>query len=133
MSIQTTDPVADMLTRIRNAIAVGKTEIRVPTSKLKFAVADKLQKINYLEKVEIEDAKPRGILHVVINNEGEAARINEINKVSTPGRRIYAGVNEIPKVKSGRGTVLVSTSKGIMTGQEAVKNKLGGEILVKVW
>ena len=133
MSIQTTDPVADMLTRIRNAIAVGKTEVRVPTSKLKFAVADKLQKINYLEKVEIEDAKPRGILHVVINNEGEAARINEINKVSTPGRRIYAGVNEIPKVKSGRGTVLVSTSKGIMTGQEAVKNKLGGEILVKVW
>ncbi len=133
MSIQTTDPVADMLTRIRNAIAVGKTEIRVPTSKLKFAVADKLQKINYLEKVEIEEAQPRGILHVVINKDNEAARINEISKVSTPGRRIYAGVNEIPKVKSGRGTVLISTSKGIMTGQEAVKNKLGGEILVKVW
>ena len=133
MSIQTTDPVADMLTRIRNAIAVGKTEIRVPTSKLKFAVADKLQIINYLEKVEIEEAQPRGILHVVINKDNEAARINEISKVSTPGRRIYAGVNEIPKVKSGRGTVLISTSKGIMTGQEAVKNKLGGEILVKVW
>ena len=133
MSIQTTDPVADMLTRIRNAIAVGKTEIRVPTSKLKFAVADKLQKINYLEKVEIEEAQPRGILHVVINKEGEAARINEISKVSTPGRRIYTGVSEIPKVKSGRGTVLISTSKGIMTGQEAVKNKLGGEILVRVW
>ena len=133
MSIQTTDPVADLLTRIRNAIAVGKTEIRVPTSKLKFAVADKLQKINYLEKVEIEEAQPRGILHVVINKDSEAARINEISKVSTPGRRVYAGVNEIPKVKSGRGTVLISTSKGIMTGQEAVKNKLGGEILVKVW
>ena len=133
MSIQTTDPVADLITRIRNAIAVGKTEIRVPTSKLKFAVADKLQKINYLEKVEIEEAQPRGILHIVINNEGENARINEISKVSTPGRRIYTGVNEIPKVKSGRGTVLISTSKGIMTGQEAVKNKLGGEILVRVW
>lgn len=133
MSIQTTDPVADMLTRIRNAISVGKTEIRVPTSKLKFAVADKLQKINYLEKVEIEEAQPRGILHIVINKDGEVARINEINKVSTPGRRVYAGVSEIPKVKSGRGTVLVSTSKGIMTGAEAVKNKLGGEILVRVW
>ena len=133
MSIQTTDPVADLLTRIRNAIAIGKNEVRVPTSKLKFAVADKLQKINYLEKVEIEEAQPRGILHIVINNEGENARINEIEKVSTPGRRIYAGVSEIPKVKSGRGTVLVSTSKGIMTGQEAVKNKLGGEVLVKVW
>ncbi len=133
MSIQTTDPVADMLTRIRNAIAVGKTEIRVPTSKLKFAVADKLQKINYLEKVEIEESQPRGILHIVINKDGENARISEIDKVSTPGRRIYTGVSEIPKVKSGRGTVLISTSKGIMTGQEAVKNKLGGEILVKVW
>ena len=133
MSIQTTDPVADLITRIRNAIAVGKTEIRVPTSKLKFAVADKLQKTQYLDVVEVEDAKPRVILHIVINKEGEAARINEIKKISTPGRRIYAGVSEIPKVKSGRGTVLVSTSKGIMTGQEAVKNKLGGEILVKVW
>ena len=133
MSIQTTDPVADLITRIRNAIAVGKTEIRVPTSKLKFALADKLQKTNYVEAVELEKAEPRDILHVVINKEGENARINEISKVSTPGRRIYAGVAEIPKVKSGRGTVLVSTSKGIMTGQEAVKNKLGGEILVKVW
>ena len=133
MSIQTTDPVADLITRIRNAIAVGKTEVRVPTSKLKFAIAEKLQKTNYLAKVELEKAEPRSILHVVINKEGENARINEISKVSTPGRRIYAGVAEIPKVKSGRGTVLVSTSKGIMTGQEAVKNKLGGEILVKVW
>ena len=133
MSIQTTDPVADLITRIRNAIAVGKTEIRVPTSNLKFAVADKLQKIHYLEKVEIEKADPRSILHIIINNEDENARINEITKISKPGRRIYAGVNEIPKVKSGRGTVLISTSKGIMTGQEAVKNKLGGEILVKVW
>ena len=133
MSIQTTDPVADLITRIRNAIAVGKTEVRVPTSKLKFAIAEKLQKTNYIEKVELEKAEPRSILHVVINKEGENARINEISKVSTPGRRIYAGVSEIPKVKSGRGTLLVSTSKGIMTGQEAVKNKLGGEILDKVW
>lgn len=133
MSIQTTDPVADLITRIRNAIAVGKTEIRVPTSKLKYAVADKLQKTNYVDLVELEKAEPRDILHVVINKEGENSRINEISKVSTPGRRIYAGVTEIPKVKSGRGTVLISTNKGIMTGQEAVKNKLGGEVLVKVW
>jgi small subunit ribosomal protein S8 len=133
MSIQTSDPVADLITRIRNAIAVGKTEIRVPTSKLKFAVADKLQKIGYVEKVELEKAEPRDILHVVICGEGEVAAINEITKVSKPGRRIYAGTNEIPKVKSGRGTVLVSTSKGILTGQEAVKNKLGGEILIRVW
>ena len=133
MSIQTSDPVADLITRIRNAIAVGKTEIRVPTSKLKFAVAEKLQKINYIEKAELEKAEPREILHIVINNEGENARINEITKVSKPGRRVYASVEEIPRVKSGRGTVLISTSKGIMTGQEALKNKLGGEVLVKGW
>ena len=133
MSIQTSDPVADLITRIRNAIAVGKTEIRVPTSKLKFAVAEKLQKINYIEKAELEKAEPREILHIVINNEGENARISEISKVSKPGRRVYASVEEIPRVKSGRGTVLISTSKGIMTGQEALKNKLGGEVLVKVW
>ena len=133
MSIQTSDPVADLITRIRNAIAVGKTEIRVPTSKLKFAVAEKLQKMNDSEIAEREKAEPREILHIVINNEGENARINEINKVSKPGRRVYASVEEIPRVKSGRGTVLISTSKGIMTGQEALKNKLGGEVLVKVW
>ena len=133
MSIQTTDPVADLITRIRNAIAVGKTEIRVPTSKLKFAVADKLQKIHYLEKVEIEEAEPRSILHIIINNEDENARINEITKVSKPGRRVYAGAEELPTVKSGRGMVIVSTSKGLMTGREAKKNHLGGEVLVKVW
>ena len=133
MSIQTSDPVADLITRIRNAIAVGKTEIRVPTSKLKFAVAEKLQKINYIEKAELEKAEPHEILHIDSNNVGDNARINEITKVSKPGRRVYASVEEIPRVKSGRGTVLISTSKGIMTGQEALKNKLGGEVLVKVW
>ena len=133
MSIQTTDAVADLITRIRNAIAVGKTEIRVPASKLKIAVANKLQEANYVEKVEIEPAKPRDILHVVINSVDRSANINAIKKVSRPGRRIYVGANDIPKVKSGRGTVLISTPQGILTGQEAKKAKLGGEILVEVY
>lgn len=133
MSLQSTDQIADLITRIRNAILVGKTEIRVTTSKLKVAVAEGLKKGGYIEAVEVEDAKPRGILHIVINNAGEIAKINEISKVSKPGRRVYAAADEIPKVKSGRGIVLVSTSKGIMTGEEARKNRLGGEILVKVY
>ena len=133
MSLQSTDQIADLITRIRNAILVGKTEIRVPTSKLKVAVAEGLKKGGYIEAVEVEDAKPRGILHIVINNAGEIAKINEISKVSKPGRHVYAAADEIPKVKSGRGIVLVSTSKGIMTGEEARKNRLGGEILVKVY
>ena len=133
MSLQSTDQIADLITRIRNAILVGKTEIRVPTSKLKVAVAEGLKAGGYLETVEVEEAKPRGILHVVINKPGEIAKINEISKVSKPGRRVYTAADEIPKVKSGRGIVLVSTSKGIMSGEEARKNRLGGEILVKVY
>ncbi len=133
MSIQSTDSVADLITRIRNAIAVGKTEIRVPTSKLKVAVAEKLQKSRYVEKIEVEDARPRGILRVIINNADTSPRINAIEKISKPGRRVYIAANEIPKVKSGRGTVLISTSKGILTGEEAKKARLGGEILIKVY
>jgi len=133
MSLQSTDQIADLITRIRNAIMVGKTEIRVPTSKLKVAVADGLVNAGYLEAYEIEEGKPRGVLHVIINKDGENARITEITKVSKPGRRVYAGATEIPVVKSGRGVVLISTSKGIMTGREAKKQHLGGEILVKVY
>lgn len=133
MSLQSTDQIADLITRIRNAIMVGKTEIRVPTSKLKLAVAEGLKKANFIEAVEIEAGSPRGTLHLVINQPMTIARISEITKVSKPGRRVYASADQIPKVKSGRGTVLISTSKGVMTGEEARKARLGGEVLVKVW
>lgn len=133
MSLQSTDPIADLLTRIRNAAMVGKTEVRVPTSKLKKVVAEQLVKNKYLADVKLEDGKPRGTLVVTINNPGENCVINEITRVSKPGRRVYATASDIPKVKQGRGIVLVSTSKGVMTGSEAVKNKLGGEVLLKVY
>ena len=133
MSLQSTDQIADLITRIRNAIMVGKTEIRVPTSKLKLAVVEGLKDAGYIDGCEIEEAKPRGILHVIINAEGQPARITEITKISKPGRRVYTSVEDIPVVKSGRGAVLISTSKGIMTGREAKKQHLGGEILVKVY
>ena len=124
MSMQTTDPIADLLTRIRNAKLVGKTEVRVPSSKMKKVIAEQLVKNGYLADVKLEDAKPRGVLVVTIN---------EITRVSKPGRRVYVGASEIPKVKSGRGLVLISTSKGVMTGAEAAKAKLGGELLLKVY
>lgn len=133
MSIQSTDQIADLLTRIRNALMVGKNEIYLPTSKLKMAVAEALKKAGYLADFELIDHAPRNILHVTITEAGKVPAIHEIEKVSKPGRRVYVAVDEIPKVKSGRGLVLVSTSKGIMTGREAVKNRLGGELLVKVW
>jgi small subunit ribosomal protein S8 len=133
MSIQSSDSVADLITRIRNAIFVGKNEIRVPSSKLKKAVADELKKAHYLEAVNIEKAEPRNTLHIVINKPDENSTINEISKVSKPGRRVYVKADEIPRVKSGRGMVLISTSKGIISGNEAKKLRLGGEVLIKVY
>ena len=133
MSLQSTDPIADLLTRIRNAALVGKTEVRVPTSKLKKIVAEQLVQNHYLADVKLEDGKPRGTLVITINNNGENAAFTELARVSKPGRRIYVSSADIPKVKQGRGIVLVSTSKGVMTGAEAVKSKLGGEVLLKVY
>ncbi len=133
MSLQSTDQIADLLTRIRNAIMVNKNEILVPTSKLKVQVVEVLKKNGYISDYEISDDEPRGILKVTINEVGSQAKINEITKVSKPGRRIYSAAEDLPTVKSGRGMVIVSTSKGLMTGREAKKNRLGGEILVRVW
>ena len=133
MSLQSTDPIADLLTRIRNAAMVGKTEIRVPTSKLKKVIVEQLVKNNYLANVKIEDGKPRGTLVVTLAKDGESCPITEITRVSKPGRRVYVAVADIPKVKQGRGIVLISTSKGVMTGAEALKQKLGGEVLLKVY
>jgi small subunit ribosomal protein S8 len=133
MSLQSTDPIADLLTRIRNAAQVGKTEISVPTSKLKEVVARQLQAAGYLYNVRLEKASPRDTLIVTINQPGTNAKITEIKRVSKPGRRVYAGASDIPKVKSGRGVVLVSTSKGVITGREAIKQRLGGELLCEVY
>jgi small subunit ribosomal protein S8 len=133
MSLQSTDPIADLLTRIRNAAMVGKTEVRVPTSKLKKVVAEQLVKNRYLADVKVEGGKPRATLVVTLAKPGENCVINEITRVSKPGRRVYVASADIPKVKQGRGIVLVSTSKGVMTGREAVRQKLGGEVLLKVY
>lgn len=133
MSLQSTDPIADLLTRIRNASMVGKNEVRVPSSKLKKVVAEQLKKNNYLADVKVESAKPRDILVITIAKDGENPTITEISRMSKPGRRMYAKAAEIPRIKSGRGIVLVSTSKGVVTGQEAVKQRLGGELLLKVY
>ena len=133
MSLQSTDQIADLITRIRNAVSAGKNEILVPTSKLKVGVVEVLAKNGYIAGFAVEEGSPRGILKVTINEAGTNAKINEIAKVSKPGRRVYSAAEDLPVVKSGRGMVIVSTSKGLMTGREAKKNHLGGEILVKVW
>lgn len=133
MSLQSTDPIADLLTRIRNAILAGKTEVRVQNSKMKQTVAEQLQKAGYLSAVTTEKGTPRDTLVVTINEAGKNATINEITRVSKPGRRVYSAAADIPRVKSGRGVMLVSTSKGLMTDTEARKAKLGGELICKVY
>ena len=133
MSLQSTDPIADLLTRIRNASMVGKNEIRVPSSKLKVTIAKELKKASYLSDVKVESGKPRDVLVITINKLGENPTITEITRLSKPGRRVYVSADEIPRIKNGRGMVLISTSQGVISGQAARKQRLGGELLLKVY
>ena len=131
--ITSTDPIADMLSRIRNAIAVRKHTVRMPHSNVKESVAKLLQASNFVDAVVVEGAKTTKELVVTINAENANARITEISRLSKPGRRYYVRAGEIPTVKRGRGVVIVSTSKGMMTGAEAKKQKIGGELICQVY
>lgn len=128
-----TDPIADMLTRIRNALAVRQEEIRMPYSTIKHSVADILKNNHYIVGTQIEGDGIEKTLVLQISQEQAGSPITEISRVSKPGRRVYAKVKNMPIVKQGRGIVIVSTSKGIMTGKEAREQKLGGEVLCQVY
>ncbi|MDB5161315.1 MAG: ribosomal protein [Candidatus Saccharibacteria bacterium] len=134
VTVISTDPIADMLTRIRNAIAVNKAEISLPHSRVKETLAKILVKNGFLNEAKSgKDADGRKQLQIVINLEGTSATITEISRISKPGRRHYVKTAEIPMVKRGRGIVVVSTSKGMMTGEEAKVKRLGGELICKVY
>jgi small subunit ribosomal protein S8 len=127
-----TDPISDMFTRIRNAIAVNKHEVVMPHSKIKEAVAKILASNGFLEDVSVSG---NGIktLNIKINSENANATITEIARLSKPGRRMYTSADKIPTVKRGRGIVIVSTSAGVMTGKEAKTKRLGGELIGQVY
>jgi len=127
-----TDPIADMLTRIRNAAAVRKSEVSLPHSKMKQTVAEVLKKANFIDEVSVSGDGASKELVLVLNSEDANARIATIERMSTPGRRMYATSGEIPTFRQGRGIVIVSTSHGVMTGQEAKAKHLGGELICKV-
>lgn len=129
-----TDPIADMLTRIRNAIAVRKSEVTLPHSNLKEAVAKILKDSKFIDAVAV-DGEKAGFkqLRLTLNGDGQNARITEISRLSTPGRRLYSSASEIPVVKRGRGIVVISTPKGVMTGDQAKAKALGGELICKVY
>ena len=124
MSKVTTDPIADMLTRIRNAINVRQNETTIPYSKMKESVARILVDNHYLENVTVNQDDQFKKLVITINASTANAKISEISRMSTPGRRLYVNADRIPKVKNGRGIVVLSTSKGLMTGHQAHQNLL---------
>lgn len=125
-----TDPIADMLTRIRNALAVHKTEVTLPHSNVKESVANILKDNGYIVDIAIDSD---GFRKSMLISLPDHVTISEINRVSKPGRRVYAKVKEIPQVKQGRGIVIVSTSQGVMAGEDARAKKLGGEVLCEVY
>lgn len=129
----TTDPVSDMLSRIRNGIAVNKKEVLVPSSKLKLAIAKILVENGFLLACEEVTLGIGKMMKISIKNSHENARITEISRLSKPGRRQYIKAKDIPQVKRGRGIIIVSTSKGLMTNEDAKKASLGGELICRVY
>ena len=134
-----TDPIADMLTRIRNGVMAGHTQVAMPSSKIKVEIAKILKEEGFIENFEVADGEQAGfkVLRVKIKYVGERRErrpvISGLERVSKPGRRIYTKRQDIPWVLSGIGVAILSTPKGVMTGQRARQLGIGGEILCKVW
>lgn len=126
-----TDPIADLLTRIRNGYSAKLKTVTCPESKVKLAISKILEKEGYIGKVE-EDKKKR-MINITLKYDGKKALMENVKRVSKPGIRIYVKNNKIPKVYSGLGISVISTPNGIMTNKEARKQKIGGELLCQVW
>ena len=129
-----TDPIADMLTRIRNANMVGKDTVSMPTSKKLVEIARVMAEEGYITRYEVIDGEPRGTLEITLKyGDKRAKTIRGIKRISKPGLRIYAGKDELPRVLGGLGTAIVSTSKGVMCDRDARKAGIGGEVIAYVW
>jgi len=132
-----TDPIADMLTRIRNALAVRKPEVVLPFSKIKMNIAEILQQLNYINKVEkIEKGADHfnyDQIRIILKYLGKEPAITNLKKVSRPGRRVYVANDELPVVLNNLGVAIISTPQGLMTNKEAKKKNLGGEIICEIY
>ena len=125
------DPIADLLTRIRNATTARHSDVVMPYSKMKEAIAAILKTSGYIQDVKVAEAGGFKSLELKLSADRET--ITSLIRVSKPGRRVYVGATEIPNVLGGRGLVIMSTSSGLMTGRDARKKGLGGELICKVW
>ncbi len=129
-----TDPIADMLTRIRNANQMRYKEVEVPASKTKIEIAKILKEEGFIADYKINKTKPQDILVLTLKyGEKKERVITGLKRISKPGLRVYVKAEELPRVLNGLGIAVVSTSKGIMTDKEARKNSLGGEVLAYIW
>lgn len=129
-----TDPIADMLTQIRNALAVKKQGVVLPFSKMKLKLAEILKKEGYIQDYHPEDKTPQRRLKIILKyTEKGIPAIKELSRISKSGQRVYKGYQDLKRVKGGLGTAIVSTSRGLMTDQEARKRKLGGELICEVF
>lgn len=129
-----TDPIADMLTRIRNANSAKHDTVDIPASKMKKAIAQILVDEGYIKAYKIIDDDKQGVIRVTLKyGEGKSQVITGLRRVSKPGLRIYSNVEDMPKVMKGLGVAIISTSKGIMTDREARKQNVGGEVLAYIW
>ena len=132
--MQITDPVADMLTRIRNANSAKHDTVDVPASNLKKAIAQILLDEGYIKSFQIVDDGTQGIIRITLKYlAGKEKVISGLRRVSKPGLRVYAGADELPRVLKGLGIAIISTSKGVMTDKAARANHVGGEVLAFVW
>ena len=132
--MNTTDPIADMLTRIRNANSSKHTTVDVPAQHMKKSIADILFKEGYIAAYEERENSNQGIIRITLKYDEKGARvIDGLKRISKPGLRVYASKEELPKVLNGLGIALISTSKGIKTDKEARQEGLGGEVLAYVW
>ncbi len=132
--MQITDPIADLLTRIRNASTAKHETVDIPASNMKKAIAKILLDEGYIKNFQIIEDSKQGIIRVTLKyGENKTKAIKGLKRVSRPGLRIYAGADELPKVLRGLGIAIISTSKGIMTDKEARANHIGGEVLAFIW
>ena len=132
--MNTTDPIADMLTRIRNANSSKHKTVDIPASNMKKSIADILFKEGYIKSFELINNENQGIIRITLKYDEKGARvIDGLKRISKPGLRVYASKEELPKVLNGLGIALISTSKGIKTDKEARQEGLGGEVLAYVW
>ena len=130
----TTDPIADMLTRIRNANSAKHKTVDVPASKMKTAIAEILFKEGYIKSFELISNENQGIIRITLKYDEKGTRvIDGIKRISKPGLRVYAGKEELPKVLNGLGIAIISTSKGLKTDKEAREAGMGGEVLAYIW